>query len=232
MTAVYRAPSDLAQAAHIEGLPLGTRGGVKIRHNFPLDGEYEFDVFLLRNIVGYMTGLEWAHELEIAVDGERVFLAQVGGEADNALSDANMSAAANEIDARLRTRTFVTAGPHDVTVAFLERSAAETHEPLELHTRNLDLQDMNGLPVVDYVNCAGRSIPSAPAIRRAASGFSRADRPTSRRRALRGRNTLDARAPRLSASADRGRHRDSARFLRFRRQPRRIRRRHRVGRCA
>jgi hypothetical protein len=155
VTAVYRAPSDLAQSAHIEGMPLGTRGGLKIRHNFPLDGEYEFDVFLLRNIVGYMTGLEWAHELEIAVDGERVFLAQVGGEADNAMSDANMSAAANEIDARLRTRTFVTAGPHDVTIAFLERSAAETHEPLELHTRNLDLQDMNGLPVVDYVNVRG-----------------------------------------------------------------------------
>jgi hypothetical protein len=49
----------------------------------------------------------------------------------------------------------VTAGPHDVTVAFLERSAAETHEPLELHTRNLDLQDMNGLPIVDYVNLRG-----------------------------------------------------------------------------
>ena len=155
VTSVYRAPSDLAQGSHIEGLPLGTRGGVLIRHYFPLDGEYELDVFLLRNIVGYMTGLEWAHELEIAIDGQRVFLAQVGGEADNALSDANMSAAANEIDARLRTRTFVTAGPHDVTVAFLERSAAETHEPLELHTRNLDLQDMNGLPVLDYVNVRG-----------------------------------------------------------------------------
>jgi hypothetical protein len=155
VTSVYRAPSDLAQGAHVEGMPLGTRGGVKIRHYFPLNGEYEFDVFLLRNIVGYMTGLEWAHELEIAVDGERVFLTQVGGEADNAMSDANMSAAANEIDARLRTRTFVTAGPHDVTVAFLARSAAETHEPLELHTRNLDLQDMNGLPVVDYVNVRG-----------------------------------------------------------------------------
>jgi mono/diheme cytochrome c family protein len=155
VTNVYRAPSDLSQAGHVEGLPLGTRGGILIRHHFPLDAEYEFDVFLLRNIVGYMTGLEWAHELEIAVDGERIFLAQVGGEADNARSDENMSAAANEIDERLRTRAFVTAGPHDVTVAFLERSAAETHEPLELHTRNLDLQDMNGLPVVDYVNVRG-----------------------------------------------------------------------------
>jgi hypothetical protein len=155
VTAVYRAPSDLAQGVHIEGMPLGTRGGIKIEHYFPLDAEYEFDVFLLRNIVGYMTGLEWAHELEIAIDGHRVFSAQVGGEEDNARSDENMSAAANEIDERLRTRVFVTAGPHEVTVAFLERSAAETHEPLELHTRNLDLQDMNGLPVVDYVNVRG-----------------------------------------------------------------------------
>jgi mono/diheme cytochrome c family protein len=155
VTTVYRAPSDLAQAEHIEGLPLGTRGGILIHHNFPLDAEYDFNVFLLRNIVGYMTGLEWPHQLEIAIDGERVFLAQVGGEADNAMSDANMSAAANEIDARLRTRVFVTAGPHDVSVAFLERSAAESHEPLELHTRNLDLQDMNGLPLLDYVNVTG-----------------------------------------------------------------------------
>jgi hypothetical protein len=162
VTAVYRPPQDLAQGVHIEGMPLGTRGGLKVRHNFPLDGEYELDVFLVRNIVGYMTGLEWAHELEIAVDGERVFIAQVGGEADNLLSDENMSAAANEIDSRLRTRTFVTAGPHDVTVAFLERSAAETHEPLELHTRNLDLQDMNGLPIVDYVNVRGPFDPVGP----------------------------------------------------------------------
>jgi mono/diheme cytochrome c family protein len=155
VTTVYRAPSDLAQASHIEGLPLGTRGGILIHHNFPLDAEYDFNVFLLRNIVGYMTGLEWPHELEIAIDGERVFVAQVGGKEDNLKSDTNMSATANEIDARLRKRAFVTAGPHDVSIAFLERSAAETHEPLELHTRNLDLQDMNGLPVLDYVNVTG-----------------------------------------------------------------------------
>ncbi|HVS24971.1 MAG TPA: DUF1592 domain-containing protein [Gammaproteobacteria bacterium] len=162
VTTVYRAPSDLAQREHVEGLPLGTRGGILIRHDFPLDAEYGFDVFLLRNIVGYMTGLEWPHELEIAIDGERVFLAQVGGKEDNAMSDANMSAAANAIDERLRTRQFVAAGPHDVTVTFLEKSEAETHEPLELHTRNLDLQDMNGIPVLDYVNVSGPFNPRGP----------------------------------------------------------------------
>lgn len=155
VTSVFRAPSDLAQQGHIEGLPLGTRGGVLIRHNFPLDAEYEIGVVLLRNIVGYMTGLEWPHELEISLDGERVFVASVGGPDDNAMSDANFSAAANAIDERLRTRIAVPAGPHELAVAFVGKSRAETHEPLELHTRNLDLQDMNGLPVVDHVNMTG-----------------------------------------------------------------------------
>src|SRR5690606_2819114 len=122
---------------------------------FPLDADYDFGVFLLRNIVGYMTGLEWPHELEVAIDGERVFSAQVGGPEDNAASDANFSAAANEIDRRLRLRVPVSAGLHEVTVAFVAKSAAETHEPLELHTRNLDLQDMNGVPVLDYVTITG-----------------------------------------------------------------------------
>src|SRR5690606_31103800 len=162
VTSVYRAPPDLAQQDHIDGLPLGTRGGVLIRHHFPLDAEYDFSAFLLRNIVGYMTGLEWPHEIEISVDGERVLLASIGGADDNAMSDANFSAAADEIDRRLRLRVPVTAGPHEVSVAFLKKSAAETHEPLELHTRNLDLQDMNGMPVLDYVSITGPFAASGP----------------------------------------------------------------------
>lgn len=160
VSTIYRVPPDLAQAGHIEGLPLGTRGGLLVEHYFPLDAEYDFAVFLTRNIVGYMTGLEWAHELEVSIDGERVFIAPVGGEEDNAMSDANFSAAANTIDARLRSRIFVTAGPHEVGVTFLRRNSAESHEPLELHTRDLDLQNMNGLPIVDYVDIIGPYNPT------------------------------------------------------------------------
>ena len=40
----YLAPPALAQDRHIEGLPLGTRGGMLVEHTFPLDGEYEFNV--------------------------------------------------------------------------------------------------------------------------------------------------------------------------------------------
>jgi hypothetical protein len=162
VSSVFRVPPDLAQGGHIEGLPLGTRGGILIEHYFPLDAEYDFSVFLTRNIVGYMTGLEWPHELEITIDGERVFIADVGGEADNAASDENFAAAANAIDERLRTRVFVSAGPHEVGVAFIARNAAESHEPLELHTRDLDLQNMNGLPIVDYVTIAGPHDATGP----------------------------------------------------------------------
>jgi hypothetical protein len=40
-TTTYTAPPALAQDSHIEGLPLGTRGGMLVRHTFPLDAEYE-----------------------------------------------------------------------------------------------------------------------------------------------------------------------------------------------
>ena len=151
----YRVPPDLPQAQHIPGLPLGTRGGILIEHNFPLDGEYQFNNYLTRNIVGYMTGLEWPHEFEISIDGARVFLEQVGGEEDNLRSDTNFAEAADAIDARLKVRIPVKAGLHRVAVTFLQKNAAETHEPLELFTRNLDLQDMVGVPTLDYVDIIG-----------------------------------------------------------------------------
>jgi mono/diheme cytochrome c family protein len=40
----YPAPAGLSQEGHIEGLPLGTRGGMRITHHFPLDAEYELRV--------------------------------------------------------------------------------------------------------------------------------------------------------------------------------------------
>jgi hypothetical protein len=40
----YPVPGGLAQDRHIEGLPLGTRGGMLVRHTFPLDAEYELSV--------------------------------------------------------------------------------------------------------------------------------------------------------------------------------------------
>jgi hypothetical protein len=152
---VYRVPPDRSQEDHIEGLPLGTRGGILVRHNFPVDATYEFNVVLLQNIVGYVPGLEWPHELEISIDGERVFLAEVGGQQDNKLSDTNLALTKETLDKRLRTRLAVKAGPHDVGVTFMRKNSAESDEPLQPFTRNLDLQDMNGVPTINFMQIAG-----------------------------------------------------------------------------
>jgi mono/diheme cytochrome c family protein len=159
---IVQVPPDLSQEDHVEGLPLGTRGGVLIQHNFPLDADYDFSVFLIQNIVGYVTGLEYAHELEISIDGERVFLAPVGGEDDNKMSDENLGVAKDTLDARLKSRIPVKAGRHSVAVAFLRRNSAPTDEPLQPFTRDHDLQNMNGLPLVDHVQITGPFAPTGP----------------------------------------------------------------------
>jgi hypothetical protein len=158
----FRVPPDDSQEEQVDGLPLGTRGGLLFRHNFPQDAEYDFSIFLVRNIVGYMTGLEFAHEVEVSIDGERVFTSQVGGEKDNLANDTNMSETANMIDKRLKSRVHVKAGPHMVGVTFVRRNSAESDEPLQLQERNYDLQDMNGLPLIDRVNVTGPFNPTGP----------------------------------------------------------------------
>lgn len=162
LTTPYRVPPDDSQEDQVEGLPLGTRGGFMFHHTFPQDATYQFNVFLLRNIVGYMTGLEFAHQLEISIDGERVFLAQVGGAEDNLASDTNMSETADKIDERLKTKVSVKAGPHSVAVTFIRRNFAESDEPLQPHERDHDLQNMNGLPLIDHVTVTGPFDPKGP----------------------------------------------------------------------
>jgi mono/diheme cytochrome c family protein len=158
----YRVPPDDSQQDEVDGLGLGTRGGFRVRHNFPQDAEYELAVGLMRNFHGYVTGLEFAHRIEIAIDGEQVFTAQVGGQEDNLASDRNMSAAALAIEKRLTARVRVAAGPHHVGVTFYRRNRASSDEPLQLHERHHDLQDMNGLPIIDQVTLTGPFNPTGP----------------------------------------------------------------------
>ena len=63
-----------------EDLMFGSRGGLAVRHNFLLDGEYEVSVKLVRNDDGYIRGLRDPHQLDMRVDGARVKLFTIGGE--------------------------------------------------------------------------------------------------------------------------------------------------------
>jgi hypothetical protein len=63
----YPAPGGLAQDRHIEGLPLGTRGGMLVRHTFPLDAEYEFSV-----TGGAGFGGGGGAAVDVTLDGEKI----------------------------------------------------------------------------------------------------------------------------------------------------------------
>src|SRR5690349_22555605 len=78
------------------------------------------------------------------------------------MMDANLGFAGDAMDARLKTRVPVKAGPHEVVVTFLQKSAAESVEPLQPFTRDHDLQNMNGLPLIDYFDITGPVQPTGP----------------------------------------------------------------------
>ena len=63
----YTAASGLAQDRHIEGLPLGTRGGLLVQHTFPMDAEYEF------NVGGGFGGGAPGSIIDVTIDGEKLF---------------------------------------------------------------------------------------------------------------------------------------------------------------
>jgi len=102
-----------------------------------------------------MTGLEFPHQLEIGVEGERVFLAHVGGEADNRLMDTNLALAGDTIDARLKIAIPVKAGSRTIAVSFVAKDHAAPVDTLQPFTRDLDLQNMNGIPLIDRVQITG-----------------------------------------------------------------------------
>jgi hypothetical protein len=66
-TAIYQLPEKLAQDEHLEGLPLGSRGGLRIEHEFPLDAEYRFSV---RG--NFQLNFNRSLEIDVALDGQRV----------------------------------------------------------------------------------------------------------------------------------------------------------------
>lgn len=132
-----RVPADVTQEQHVEGLPLGTRGGILISHTFPQDGEYEIRVRLARDRNEHVEGLSEPHELEVLLDSQRLQLLTVrppSGKADP--SDEYGKPTHENVDRHLVVRSRVSAGPHDVGVTFLKNpsSLLETkRQPLNVH---------------------------------------------------------------------------------------------------
>ncbi|MEP7310911.1 MAG: DUF1592 domain-containing protein [Acidobacteriota bacterium] len=123
-TTEYSIGREFTQFRHIDGLPLGTRGGTVIRHVFPADGEYKLSGRLVRGVEeGYagVEGNDQPHTFIITIDGAEVYTAQVGGLKDHEVQAKDMNEARVLIDARMTGRVPVTAGPHEVGFTWKER---------------------------------------------------------------------------------------------------------------
>jgi hypothetical protein len=152
----YRVRGDTSQTGQLEGLPLGTRGGVAARHLFPLDGEYVIKVKLLETNLGTIRGLQHQSELEIAVDGRRVLLAPVGGAEDYIVSSVNATDMVNALAERLQARVFVRAGERAVTAAFLQPSSSLGPIRLQSFLRStIVATDHLGVPHVEHLTISG-----------------------------------------------------------------------------
>jgi mono/diheme cytochrome c family protein len=152
----FRVRSDLSQDDHIEGLPIGTRGGIFIRYTFPVDGEYIIQPRLYRETVNIIRGLEVAHDLEVTFDGARVHLARFGGAEDEKANYLNPTAAGDALETRFKVRLPVKAGPHFLGVAFLKKSSAPSVDLLQPFLRErIDPITPVGIPEVDKVTIEG-----------------------------------------------------------------------------
>jgi mono/diheme cytochrome c family protein len=94
------------QDEQVEGLPFGTRGGTLIKHQFPQDAEYVFNFNLANTTAGA--------DLDVLLDGVPIkqFNVKRGGRA--------VDADGNELIEKLEIRTPITAGPHEIGVAFVK----------------------------------------------------------------------------------------------------------------
>ena len=109
----WKVPRTASQMRHVDGAPLGTRGGLSVTHTFPADGDYLFKIMLHMGPTGDLFGGPYRGEqIEVSIDGVRA-----------ALMDINPRM--NEQDPTGLTmqtpRVQIKAGPHRVSAAFVQR---------------------------------------------------------------------------------------------------------------
>ena len=112
-----------------EDLPFGSRGGIAIRHHFPLDAEYDIRIRLRRQLYGYIRGLQTPQQIEVRIDGRRVAAFTVGGApgtpppqtyTGTVLGDRAWEEYTLHTDDALALRVPVAAGPRLIGVAFVQ----------------------------------------------------------------------------------------------------------------
>jgi hypothetical protein len=126
----YTIGNARGQQFHVDGLPLGTRGGALLEHYFPADGEYRLNI---GDLVTGLWGFNQEHKATVLalLDGRKFFELDIGGGQDLKELDQIGAPAVDEINARLKNIPFTApAGVHRLGVTFRHRSFAESDRQL------------------------------------------------------------------------------------------------------
>ena len=196
---IYRLDPEHPQDERVDELPFGTRGGLAVRSDFPVDATYTVKVELAGDPRD-------RHDLDVTVDGERVALRAVGDSGGGGRRGRGASTPPLEFSIPVK------AGPHLVGVSFVQRTEARDEAILRPRMRSRGTQPAVGTVTISGpydVNGAGRIAKPRADLRLS---------PSERRgrAAVRAPDSLDTGAARLSASGDRCRPRRPDAFLRRR----------------
>jgi hypothetical protein len=142
----YRVPRTAAQLAHVEGAPIGTRGGVSVIHNFPADGEYSFRMMLHSIPTGQLYGSTTPGEqLEVSINGHREALIDINPR----MSEADPNGM------NLQTPPIaVKAGPQRVSAAFVQRFEGPVDDllaPVEQTLADTQIGSATGVSTVPHL---------------------------------------------------------------------------------
>jgi mono/diheme cytochrome c family protein len=149
----YRLHPEQWQGARVDDLPWGTRGGLAVKSHFPADGEYVVKVQLSAPPTE-------PHQLEISVDGERLQLATLGGNAGGRRSGARQPQPRTgeaDPDRALEFRIPIKAGPRLVGVTFIERDEVRDESTLRPRMRGRGTE-----PALSLVTISGPYGAKAP----------------------------------------------------------------------
>ncbi len=167
----YNVPNELLQEDRMnEELPFGSRGGIAISHQFPMDGEYVIKVDLLRNYRDYIRGMvNKPHKLDVRMDGKRIALFTIGGEKLGKTSQLFSTSSQGEFaqeeyeryaDKALEVRFPAKAGKRVITVAFLKETTLDEDPLTPRHTVYDYSQYKGGEPGVRTVAIGGPFNPT------------------------------------------------------------------------
>jgi hypothetical protein len=174
-TTQYKVAIGTKQDARMgEDMPFATFGGLGVKHTFPLDGDYAFQLRLTRDQDGLINGIMAEHQIELRVDRQLVKRFAVGGqyrEPDPGQliavpEDDELGKRVHEYyisaDDALTVRVPVKAGTRTVTAAFVESEPIPLPRTPDARTDRLGLSISggSGKASLDLMSVSGPFNPS------------------------------------------------------------------------